>query len=289
MFVFKNNLKLTFVSKDFINTHSLPSMNALQDTSIITMLAFIVSPVSESDHNVIWATQTKLQALRPSEELTYIMQIANQRYEVSFRAVSNYECIGGLKRLEKLQPPSKENKNAGGLLRPSIAKNKNTAMPPKPNSLQMNKPQFILTETSHETLPRILVVDDSEVNREVAGIFLTPDFPLPLYAKNGFEALEILRCEQVDLILMDIHMPDMNGVEATIAIREADTPWSNVIIIALTADTAYQSSRVYKNIGMDDAISKPIRQDVLIKTIFKNWNTARLGKEAQSKRLKYAS
>jgi len=181
MFVFKNNLKLTFVSKDFINTHSLPSMNALQGTSIITMLAFIVSPVSESDHNVIWATQTKLQALRPSEELTYTLQIANQRYEVSFRAVSNDECIGGLKRLEKLQPPSKENKNADGLLRPttladrpSIAKNINTAMPSKPNTFQMKKPQFIPTETSQETLPRILVVDDSEVNREVAGIFLTP-------------------------------------------------------------------------------------------------------------------
>jgi len=64
--------------------------------------------------------------------------------------------------------------------------------------------------------------------------------------------------------LMDIHMPEMNGIEATIEIRNSEAPWANVIIIAITADVEYQQERICRNLGMNDAIAKPVkRQDIL--------------------------
>lgn len=296
MFTFNKELKLTFVTRGFIKTHSLPSMRILQNTPVITVLAFIVSPETESDHNVLWETEAKLRALRPLEEITYNLPIADQLYQVVFRAVSDDERIGRLTRLEPSQSVSKENEKVGGLLTSLILAGgpsmKNCDMTTKPSGLvpiPIKKKPSIIPKTHSEALPRILVVDDSDVNREVVDIFLAPDFPTPIHAKNGHEALDIINREQLDLVLMDIHMPGMNGIEATLAIREANAPWSNIIIIALTADTAYQHSRVYKNIGMNDAICKPIRHDVLIKTILRNWNAIKLRKEAQSARLDYAS
>ena len=84
------------------------------------------------------------------------------------------------------------------------------------------------------------------------------------FANNGLEALEHLNTEHFDLVLMDIHMPEMNGIETTIEIRNSDAPWANVIIIALTADAEYQQERICRNLGMNDAIAKPVRrQDIL--------------------------
>jgi len=84
------------------------------------------------------------------------------------------------------------------------------------------------------------------------------------FAGNGREALDVLSCMHVDVVLMDIHMPVMDGIETTVEIRSSQEPWANVIIIALTADPDYQQKRICKNIGMDDTISKPVRkQDIL--------------------------
>ena len=296
MFTFNKNLMLIKVCANFINTHKLQSIKALQNTSIITLLAFIVSPETQADHDVLRETEVRLKALRISDAITYKFLIANQLYEVAFKAISNDEIIGTLKRLESPQILSNTNKKLGGLLTPykqsgapAIAGSINKDMSPKFNSSIITNPSVSPIKTNNGSLPRIIVVDDSEVNKDVVDIFLTPDFPMPIHAKNGLEALDILQHKQVDVILMDIHMPEMNGIEAALAIRKMNKPWSNIIIIALTADTVYHHSHVYKNIGMDDAISKPLRQEVLIKTVLRNWNAFQLRKEAQTAKLDYAS
>ena len=59
-------------------------------------------------------------------------------------------------------------------------------------------------------------------------------------------------------------MPVMDGIEATLSIRASTEPWSEVLIIALTADPEYQQKRLCKNIGMDDALAKPVKlSDIL--------------------------
>ena len=59
-------------------------------------------------------------------------------------------------------------------------------------------------------------------------------------------------------------MPIMDGIEATLTIRGADELWSDIIIIALTADPHYQQKRLCRNIGMDEALAKPVKlSDVL--------------------------
>ena len=83
-------------------------------------------------------------------------------------------------------------------------------------------------------------------------------------ASNGQEAIDVLKTKDIDVVLMDIHMPVMDGIEATLSIRASTEPWSEVLIIALTADPEYQQKRLCKNIGMDDALAKPVKlSDIL--------------------------
>jgi len=65
----------------------------------------------------------------------------------------------------------------------------------------------------------------------------------------------------------------MDGIEATIEIRGSDQPWANVVIIALTADPDYQQKRICKNIGMDDAIAKPVRREDILKAFDRTLGT----------------
>ncbi len=302
MFILYPNLDLSFVSASFVDTYSLPTAQRLQGISVFSMLEYIVSPESDEDHNVLSDAKTKLQAINIAEDVLYKLPINGTVYELALSMLPNGKILGKMAILElahlavdteKPQQDLLDEPQPAPLLEAVTPKQDVTAklshFSAKQNSNHIKNLFSIYSGTQKQTLPRILVVDDSEVNREVVSIFLSPDFPQPLYAKNGQEALDILANNPVDLILMDIHMPEMNGVEATLAIRESKAPWSEVIIIALTADTEYQHKRVYRNIGMNDAIGKPLRQDVLTRTILINWNAAKLSKETQSTQLDYAS
>jgi CheY-like chemotaxis protein len=88
-------------------------------------------------------------------------------------------------------------------------------------------------------------------------------------AGTGVEALELWRKESFDLILMDIHMPDMNGLEATREIRATESRLgrSPIPIIALTANAFAHQVTEYAQAGMDDHVSKPIDIQALSRTI----------------------
>jgi CheY-like chemotaxis protein len=90
------------------------------------------------------------------------------------------------------------------------------------------------------------------------------------FANNGREALDTLGLMHVDVVLMDIHMPVMDGIEATLEIRGSKEPWANVVIIALTADPDYQQKRICKNIGMDDTIAKPVKREDILRAFDRN-------------------
>lgn len=114
---------------------------------------------------------------------------------------------------------------------------------------------------------RILVVDDNATNHMVITSLLDSLVGELYTANNGREALDILEVTDVDIVLMDIHMPVMDGIEATIAIRSSQKPWKDVQIIALTADPQYQQKKLCLNIGMDEALAKPVKLNDVLEAI----------------------
>lgn len=100
----------------------------------------------------------------------------------------------------------------------------------------------------------ILLVDDVEVNRKVASLMLKKLGYQADFATNGIEAIEALRHKSYDIVLMDIQMPEMDGLEATKIIRQR---WHNgPKIIAVTALSDCQES-CYEA-GVDDYLTKPL-------------------------------
>lgn len=113
---------------------------------------------------------------------------------------------------------------------------------------------------------RVLVTDDNEFNLEVCGRILELEGARVLTCTHAREALETLRERPVDVILMDIQLPEMDGREATARIRR-DLGLNNVPIIALTAGATADDREAAMSAGMDDFLTKPIDPAELIRTI----------------------
>jgi CheY-like chemotaxis protein len=114
----------------------------------------------------------------------------------------------------------------------------------------------------------VLVAEDNRVNQVVAVRLLEKRGLRTRVANNGREALEMLKGEPVDLVLMDIQMPEMDGYEATRLIREREkTTGAHVPIIALTAHAMQSDREKCLGAGMDGYLSKPIQGDQLYHAI----------------------
>ncbi len=107
---------------------------------------------------------------------------------------------------------------------------------------------------------RILLAEDNLVNQKVAGRMLERERHTVTVVGNGHEALRAFEGEAFDLILMDIQMPEMDGIEATIAIREKErNSGGHVPIIALTAHAMSGDRERFLAVGMDGYVTKPIK------------------------------
>lgn len=126
--------------------------------------------------------------------------------------------------------------------------------------------QQMAEPTPHETL-HVLIVDDNATNRFVAGKVLELFGCSSEAVENGREAVERVQAGAFDLVLMDIKMPVMNGVEATRAIRSLSGPVSGIPILALTANADPRDEAEYLAAGMDGVAQKPIRPDALLNAI----------------------
>ncbi len=115
----------------------------------------------------------------------------------------------------------------------------------------------------------VLVVEDNPVNRKVASRLLERRGYRVRLAENGREALEALREEAADVVLMDVQMPEMDGLEATRRIRggEAGDELRLVPIVALTAHVSEDDRRRCQEAGMDAFLTKPIDPELLHETI----------------------
>lgn len=105
---------------------------------------------------------------------------------------------------------------------------------------------------------RVLLVDDNAVNRQVVKLFMAQAAPHIVEAANGEEALARLAEQPFDIVLLDVHMPVLDGRETIRRIRASDAPWKDIPVIALTADAMSGDRERYLGMGMSDYISKPI-------------------------------
>ncbi len=110
---------------------------------------------------------------------------------------------------------------------------------------------------------RILIAEDSQINQKVALHQLHSIGYEADVVGNGKEALDLLEHIHYDVILMDCQMPELDGYEATIAIRNLNSDKSKTVIIAMTANALKEDRERCLDCGMDDYLSKPIRKEDL--------------------------
>lgn len=113
---------------------------------------------------------------------------------------------------------------------------------------------------------QILLVENNLINQEIAVEFLEKAGASVYVAQNGAEAINILRKDHFDCVLMDIQMPVMDGFEATRIIR-ADAALAEIPVIAMTASTSHEDRENCIAAGFNDFISKPFRLDTLYATL----------------------
>ncbi|WP_167852159.1 response regulator [Hymenobacter elongatus] len=111
---------------------------------------------------------------------------------------------------------------------------------------------------------RVLLVEDNEINREVARLMLEEWQVQIDEAPDGLVAVQLHAENHYDVVLMDIQMPSMNGLEATARIRQhPDRQRAHVPILALTANAFRADNELYLAAGMNDCLAKPFDEDVL--------------------------
>jgi signal transduction histidine kinase/ActR/RegA family two-component response regulator len=121
---------------------------------------------------------------------------------------------------------------------------------------------------------RILVVEDNPVNQVLVRTVLKKLGHSATVAGNGLDALRALEDEDFDLVLMDIQMPEMDGVEATRAIRARGLSAERLPIIALTANLSPDNRVTYLHAGMNECIGKPFRVNDLA-AVIERWTAPR--------------
>jgi len=118
---------------------------------------------------------------------------------------------------------------------------------------------------------RLLVVEDTMINQQMLILILEKEGFCVSAVNNGRKAVQTLETTPYDLVLMDIEMPEMNGIEATRAIRDPQTRVldHHIPIVAVTAHTEKENCEEYFNAGMNDCVSKPIQPSELLSVIRK--------------------
>jgi signal transduction histidine kinase/CheY-like chemotaxis protein/ligand-binding sensor domain-containing protein len=130
--------------------------------------------------------------------------------------------------------------------------------------------QTLSTEFAKKYPLQILVAEDNPVNQTLIIMVMKKLGLVPDLAPNGVKVLEALVAKTYDVVLMDVQMPEMDGLEATRIIRQQAT--HQPVIIAVTANAMQDDKEACQQAGMDDYISKPIELDKLLATLEK-WAT----------------
>ncbi|MDE1146233.1 MAG: CHASE domain-containing protein [Azospirillaceae bacterium] len=122
---------------------------------------------------------------------------------------------------------------------------------------------------------RVLLVEDNPTNQAVAALMLRKAGYTVALAEDGMQAVTACERDHFDIVLMDVQMPVMDGVEATRRIREAEVSAGRprTPILAMTANAMVGMSDEYAAVGMDDCVYKPFRQSQMLEAVA-HWSTA---------------
>ena len=115
-------------------------------------------------------------------------------------------------------------------------------------------------------MSNVMIVDDSKVIRKLIGHILVKNNFTYIEAENGLEALELLVMNEIDVIIADLNMPQMTGLELIKAVRESDC-YDKIPILMLTTDTNEDTKSNCLAAGANIFMSKPMPPDMLISEI----------------------
>ncbi|EDY84754.1 response regulator receiver domain protein [Verrucomicrobiia bacterium DG1235] len=123
---------------------------------------------------------------------------------------------------------------------------------------------------------KILVADDNEINRKVIRIILQKLGYSCVEAENGEDALQMYQRGDYDYIFMDLDMPEMDGIETTQAIREAEGDGKRKTeIIAVTANVSQETRLKCRRVGMNGYLEKPITASIIKNQLLRSWPRVR--------------
>jgi PAS domain S-box-containing protein len=130
-----------------------------------------------------------------------------------------------------------------------------TAEPIRPAAQPLSRPGRPLT---------VLLVEDNPVNAKLARVLLEGAGHRVVGAENGIQAVDLVRSQTFDVVLMDVQMPELDGFEATGRIRALPGAAARIPVIAMTANVLAGDEERCREAGMDDYIGKPFRPDNLL-------------------------
>jgi CheY-like chemotaxis protein len=134
--------------------------------------------------------------------------------------------------------------------------------------LRLAQPTAVLAGTSEASEGlRVLIADDHEINRRAFSLILETVCAGVALAEDGRQALDILAHEPFDLVLMDLNMPRLNGLQATRALRALPGPNQAVPVIALSASVSPSEQQACLAAGMNAFVMKPIEAQDLFRAI----------------------
>jgi CheY-like chemotaxis protein/HPt (histidine-containing phosphotransfer) domain-containing protein len=128
---------------------------------------------------------------------------------------------------------------------------------------------------------KILIVDDETYNRKLLTTILSKHDAIFTEVENGKEAVEEVKRNEYDIVLMDARMPVLNGIEAAIEIRKSEGKTSRVPILALSAAVTEEDKKKYSDAGMNGFVAKPFSEDEIIGEISKVVSKKQTIKEVQ--------
>ncbi len=116
---------------------------------------------------------------------------------------------------------------------------------------------------------RIIVAEDSSVIQNLTKKILSQMNYEIVSVKNGQQVLDLLEAEPYDLILLDIHMPVMDGMECATTIRNMSSAIKDIPIIAITGNANNYSMKDFEDAGINDFLPKPLNYDNLVEMVKK--------------------
>jgi len=142
----------------------------------------------------------------------------------------------------------------------------------KSNTYENNKPLEIKIEESNINLAdkTILIAEDNALNMKLMKAMLIKTGAKIISAENGSQVIEYFKNNHIDIILMDVHMPVIDGFQATKIIRETEDNNKHIPIVALTANALKGDREKCLENGMDDYLSKPFKKNDLYEILKKH-------------------